>query len=463
MLPAIAIVGRPNVGKSTLFNQLTRSRDALVADQPGLTRDRQYGLVTRGSRRAIVVDTGGFTAVEHAIEQLTVQQALVAEQEANVIVFVVDAEHGLVADDEVIATRLRRYGKPLLVVANKSDRTGENMAGVEFHALGLGEPVAVSAAHGRGLDGLLDQIAALLPEVKPDPEPETRRIKVAIMGKPNVGKSTLVNAFLGEERVVAHDMPGTTRDSVYIPFEHHGTDYTLIDTAGVRRRSRIDEKVEKYSVIKSLQALEACNIAVVLIDASDSLSEQDLRLLGMVLESGRGLVIGVNKWDTLDETARTQFQQAIDRKLKFVDFARLHFISALEKFGLSRVLHSVDAAWAAATRDLPTPLLTRILNHSVERHPPPLVTGRRIKLRYAHQGGLNPPVIVIHGNQTAALPEAYRRYLIRVFRTELDLQGTPVRLELKTGKNPFHGRRNPLTERQKKRRKRMLRHQRGNR
>ena len=458
MLPAIAIVGRPNVGKSTLFNQLTASRNALVADQPGLTRDRQYGLVSRRGTRAIVVDTGGYTEESDAIHRLTVEQALVAEQEADVIVLVVDAETGLIGADETIVARLRRYGKPVLVAVNKTDRVDATVASAEFHALGLGEPVSIAAAHGRGINTLWDAVAALLPDATAATEPELTGLKVAIIGRPNVGKSTLVNSLLGEQRVIAHDMPGTTRDSVYIRLQRAGKHYTIIDTAGVRRRSRVDERIEKYSIIKTLQALDACNVAVVLIDAEQSVTEQDSRLLGMVVESGRGLVIGINKWDALDKEARQSVDSALDRKLGFVEFARMHYISALHSTGLSRLMKAVDRSWEAANRDLPTPLLTQLLSAAVERHAPPLVAGRRIRLRYAHQGGSNPPVIVIHGNQTRSLPDAYKRYLVRMYRTELRLEGTPIRIELKTADNPYAGRKNPLTERQKKKRKRLLRH-----
>ena len=458
MLPAIAIVGRPNVGKSTLFNQVTNSRNALVADQPGLTRDRQYGVAKRAGWRAIVVDTGGFSEETDDITMLTVEQALVAEEEADLIVFVVDGVDGLTAADEIIAARLRRYGKPLILAVNKTDRVDRYVAEADFHALGLGEPEPIAAMHGRGVNTLWHRVRENLPDVDPTPSDALQGVKVAIIGRPNVGKSTFVNALLGEQRVIAHDMPGTTRDSVYIPYQRGSRHYTIIDTAGVRRRSRVDERIEKYSIIKTLQALDACNVAVVLVDARDAITEQDARLLGMVVDSGRGLVIGINKWDAIDQDERKHVKNSLDRKLRFVEFARLHFISALESWGMSRVMGAVDRSWEAATRNLSTPVLTRILTAAVERHAPPLISGRRIKLRYAHQGGSNPPVVVIHGNQTQALPEAYRRYLIGVFRTELKLQGTPVRIELKTGKNPYEGRKNVLTERQKSRRKRLLRH-----
>jgi len=458
MLPAIAIVGRPNVGKSTLFNQLTRSRKALVADQPGVTRDRQYGLAEHAGLRCIVVDTGGFSEDVDDITVLTVEQALVAEQEADLIVFVVDGLDGVTAADEIIATRLRRYGKPLIIVVNKTDRIDPHIAGADFHGLGLGEPHPIAAMQGRGITDLWKNIRTSLPPQASVDESLHQGVKVAIIGRPNVGKSTFVNALLGEQRVIAHDMPGTTRDSVHIPLRRRGRDYTIIDTAGVRRRSKVDERIEKYSIIKTLQALEACNIAVVLVDARDAVTDQDSRLLGMVIDSGRGVVIGVNKWDALDEHERQRVKASLDRKLRFIEFARLDFISALESWGMDRVMTAVDRSWEAATRDLSTPVLTRILATAVERHAPPLVSGRRIKLRYAHQGGSNPPVIVIHGNQTQSLPDAYRRYLIGVFRTKLKLQGTPVRLELKTGTNPYEGKKNVLTGRQKKRRQRLIRH-----
>ena len=458
MLPAIAIVGRPNVGKSTLFNVLTSSRDALVADQPGLTRDRQYGYATRGEHRCIVVDTGGYTDETDEIVRLAVEQALLAESESDLALFVVDGREGLNTLDEMIATRLRRQGKPVIVVVNKTDGIDAQAATMEFHRLALEQPLPISASHRRGIGLLWNAISDVLPPYQSPPDNTEQGVKFAVIGRPNVGKSTLVNTILGAERVIAHDMPGTTRDSIYIPFERRGRGYTIIDTAGVRRRAKVDGTVEKYSVIKTLRALDECHVAVVLIDACDGITDQDSRLLGLVVESGRGLVLGVNKWDALGEEEKPGLQYEMDRKLRFLEFAAIHHISALNTWGIKRLLGSVDKAWEAAHRDLATPILTKLLSRLVERHPPPLVRGRRIKLRYAHQGGKNPPVIVVHGNQTGAVPDSYRRYLVNQFRETLGLRGTPVRVEFKTSDNPFKGTRNPLTERQLRRRKRMMRH-----
>lgn len=458
MLPAIAIVGRPNVGKSTLFNRLTSSRDALVANQPGLTRDRQYGYATRGEYRAIVVDTGGFTDERNEIMRLTAEQALLAELESDLIVFMVDGREGVNALDEMIAERLRRHGKPTILAVNKTDGIDAQAAILEFHRLGIEQLLAISAAHGRGVVSLWTSIARVIrPQVLPPSETE-HGIKFAIIGRPNVGKSTLVNTILGEHRVIAHDLPGTTRDSIYIPFDRRDSRYTIIDTAGVRRRAKVDSTVEKYSVIKTLRALDECHVAVVLVDAQVGITDQDLRLLGLVVESGRGLVLAINKCDSLNADQKPRLLYEIDRKFRFLDFAAIHQISALNAWGIKRLLVSVDMAWKAAHRDLATPTLTKLLSSFVQRHPPPLVRGRRIKLRYAHQGGKNPPVIVIHGNQTSAVSESYRRYLANQFRDSLDLKGTPVRIEFKNSENPFKGKRNPLTERQLRRRRRLIRH-----
>lgn len=459
MVPVIAIVGRPNVGKSTLFNQLTRSRDALVADTPGLTRDRQYGTGTVGNRPFLVVDTGGLSDDRDDVTRLIGQQALRAVQEADITLFMVDARDGLTGADQNIAAQLRAYPNTLVLVANKTEGLDQRIATSEFHALGLGYPWPIAAAHGRGLRALMEATATHFPAIQENEEdPTTWGIKVAIIGRPNVGKSTLVNRILGEERVVAHDSPGTTRDSIYIPFIRHAKRYTLIDTAGVRRRARVSQKIEKFSVIKSLQAIETANVAIVLIDAQEGVTDQDVHLLGFVLESGRAFVIAINKWDGLAQDHRRQVREALERKLAFIDFARPHLVSALYGSGVGDLFASVDTAWESASRKLSTPILTRTLLDAVSKHPPPVVRGRRIKLRYAHQGGKNPPTIVIHGNQTAAVPNAYRRYLIRTFRTVLGLEGTPIRIDFRTGENPYKDRRNVLTPRQRRKRKRLIEH-----
>ena len=465
MLPVIALVGRPNVGKSTLFNRLTRSRDALVANQPGLTRDRQYGLSHRGDFPAVVIDTGGLMDDAEGLDDLTSQQARLAIAEADIVLFLVDGFAGLNAVDEQIATQLRRAGKPAVVVVNKTDRLDPEVGRAEFHALGLGEPLAIAAVHGTGVESMMAAVKTLLPEdftgSGTDPEDELSGIRVAIVGRPNVGKSTLVNRILGEERVVVFDQPGTTRDSVFIPFERDGQQYTLIDTAGVRRRARINEAIEKFSVVKTLQAIERANVVVFLLDAHQEVAEQDASLLGFVLDSGRALVLAVNKWDGLDTSQRDWIRKEVERRLPFLSYIEPFYISALHGTGVGDLYAAIDDAYESAMRDLSTPELTRILEAAVEAHQPPLVHGRRIKLRYAHQGGQNPPRIIIHGNQTASLPGAYKRYLANYFREKLDLKGTPVRLEYKTGDNPYKGRRNKLTPRQQDKRRRMMKHVKG--
>ncbi|MDE2089318.1 MAG: ribosome biogenesis GTPase Der [Gammaproteobacteria bacterium] len=460
MLPVIALVGRPNVGKSTLFNALTRSRDALVADLPGLTRDRLYGVGRVGPRPYVVVDTGGLTAETQGVAALMAGQALRAVQEADAVLFLADARAGLTAADGEIAARLRRYGKPLHVVVNKAEGLDGAIACAEFHALGAGETSAISAVHGQGIERLMEIVLASLPpaDVTSDVDHEDAGIKIAVVGRPNVGKSTLVNRLLGEERVLVFDQPGTTRDSIRVPFERGGTRYTLIDTAGVRRRSRVQEAVEKFSVVKTLQAVEEANVVIMVLDARQGIAEQDASLLGHVLDSGRALVVAVNKWDGLSETQRAEIRRQLDVTLTFLDFAPIHYISALHGRGVPSLLVSVQRAYRAARKPLATPLLTRILEDAVNAHQPPLVHGRRIKLRYAHQGGQNPPLIVVHGNQTEHVPASYRRYLANAFRQALKLTGTPVRVEFKSGENPFRGRKNELTPRQREKRKRLLRH-----
>ena len=464
MLPVIALVGRPNVGKSTLFNYLTRTRDALVADLPGLTRDRKYGKGKLGERPYLLVDTGGLSGEAEEMDELMAGQTRLAIEESDLVLLLVDARQGLSTADQNIAAELRKQGKQVYLVVNKIDGINEEMATAEFHALGIGEPYPIAAAHGRGVLQLINHVLSELPGSDLDHEgspEENQGVKVAIIGRPNVGKSTLVNRLLGEERVLAYDMPGTTRDSIYIPFERDGQAYTLIDTAGVRRRSRVHEAVEKFSVIKAMQAIEASNVVIVVLDAQQEISDQDSTLFGYVLDSGRALVIAVNKWDGLESDQRDRIRRELDFKLPFLGFADMHFISALHGSGVGDLFGSVLKAYRSATRDLATPELTRILEQAVIEHQPPLKHGRRIKLRYAHQGGRNPPIIVIHGTQTKSVPDAYSRYLVNTYRKKLRLSGTPVRIEFKEGKNPFAGRKNKLTSRQVSRKRRLMKHVKG--
>ena len=459
MLPVIALVGRPNVGKSTLFNRLTRSRDALVADLPGLTRDRKYGLGRIGDRPYMVVDTGGLGDETEGVEALMARQSWQAVEEADAVLFLVDAREGLTAADEAIAERLRRTGKPVWLVVNKTDGLDAEVVRTEFFALGLGEPHPIAAVHGRGVSALIHRVLAELPRAEPPP-PEAEGeevIRIALVGRPNVGKSTLLNRILGEERVVAFDQPGTTRDTIEVPFERDGRRYLLMDTAGVRRRGRIGDAVEKFSVIKALQAMEAAHVVILLVDAREGVVEQDATLAGLAAESGRAIILAVNKWDGLDPDQKARVKAELDRRFPFLEFAERHFISALHGTGVGHLFESVQRAWASARAHFPTPRLTELLQEAVARHPPPLVRGRRIKLRYAHQGGRNPPVIVIHGNQTERVPHAYRRYLVNFFRERLGLIGTPLRIEFRSGENPYAGRRNRLTPRQIRKRERLKR------
>jgi GTP-binding protein len=444
MLPTIALVGRPNVGKSTLFNRLTRSRAALVADFPGLTRDRHYGRGRGGEREFLVVDTGGLEPVaKDGIMHEMAKQTRQAIAESDVVVFLVDARQGLTEPDRAIAELLRRSGRPLVLAANKAEGMQAERAAAEFHELGIGEPCAISSAHGDNVGALVDVALALLPPAPDDAEAEgappdaAARIKVAIVGRPNVGKSTLVNTLLGEERVIAFDQPGTTRDSLYLDFERDGRPYTLIDTAGVRRRGKVFEAVEKFSVIKTLQAIEDAHVVVLLLDAQQQIADQDAHLAGFILESGRALVLAINKWDGLAADRREDIKREVDRKLAFLDFARHHYISAREGSGIPALLRSVDAAYAAAMARLPTPKLTRALIAAVERQQPPRAGGGRPKLRYAHQGGHNPPLVIIHGSALNEIPDSYRRYLERFFSETFKLRGTPLRVQFRTGANPY--------------------------
>ncbi len=438
MKPTIVIVGRPNVGKSTLFNRLTRSRDALVADMPGLTRDRHYGEGRIGDRPFFVVDTGGFEPVaKDGILHEMAKQTLQAIAEADVILFMVDVRQGVAGQDRHIADMLRKTGRRVLLTVNKAEGMNIGVVTAEFHELALGEPYAISAAHGEGVNDLVDlALEGFAPESEQDPEsPDHPRI--AIIGRPNVGKSTLINSLLGENRVIAFDQPGTTRDSIDVPFERGGRRYTLVDTAGLRRRGQVFESVEKFSVIKTLQAVDQCNVAVLVLDAQADISDQDSHIAGYVVEKGRAVVVAVNKWDGLDDYRRDCVKRDLSRKLAFLGFARFHFISALEGSGLAGLLPSIDEAYRAAMMKLPTPRLTRILIDAVERQQPPRRGLTRPKLRYAHQGGMNPPLIIIHGNALDAVPEGYRRYLEGRFREEFSLQGTPLKVQFKTSTNPY--------------------------
>ena len=458
MKPVITLVGRPNVGKSTLFNRLTHSRAALVADLPGLTRDRIYGDGKIGDRPYMVVDTGGLSGAREDMAEHIAGQARQAIAEADIVLFLVDGRGGLTAGDEQIAAMLRQMSKRIFVVVNKSEGADPHLVAADFQALALGQPYAISAAHGSGVPQLMEAVLAELPAADAGDEQLQEGIRVAVVGRPNAGKSTLINRMLGEERVLVYDQAGTTRDSVYIPYERDGQRYVLIDTAGVRRRARVEDVIEKFSVVKTLQAIDAAHVVIMVLDAREGVHAQDLTLAGMVVERGRALVVAVNKWDGLPPEQRQRIKTEIDRRLPFLSFAALHFVSALHGTGVGNLFDEVRKAYAAAMRKLPTPELTRILNQAVIHYPPPLTRGRRIKLRYAHQGGSNPPLIIVHGSQTASLPATYQRYLINTFRDTLHLEGTPVRVEFKTGANPYAGKKNVLTKRQVAKRQRLRRH-----
>ncbi|ABR74244.1 ribosome biogenesis GTPase Der [Actinobacillus succinogenes] len=492
--PVVALVGRPNVGKSTLFNRLTRTRDALVADFPGLTRDRKYGQANISGYDFIVIDTGGIDGTEEGVEEKMAEQSLLAIEEADVVLFLVDARAGLTPADIGIANYLRqRQSKTTIVVANKTDGIDADSHCAEFYQLGLGEITQIAAAQGRGVAQLMEAVLAPLAEkIKKNTEeiedtkdsdeweqgfdfsdendtalldealeeentkPDHRNIKIAIVGRPNVGKSTLTNRILGEDRVVVYDLPGTTRDSIYIPMERDGQHYTIIDTAGVRKRGKVHLAVEKFSVIKTLQAIQDANVVLLTIDAREGISDQDLSLLGFILNAGRSLVIVVNKWDGLDQDIKDRVKSELDRRLDFIDFARVHFISALHGSGVGNLFESVREAYACATQKMTTSLLTRILQMATDEHQPPMTGGRRIKLKYAHPGGYNPPIIVIHGNQMDKLPDSYKRYLSNYYRRSLKIIGSPIRIQFQEGSNPFAGKRNKLTPNQLRKRKRLI-------
>ncbi|KOO07169.1 ribosome biogenesis GTPase Der [Vibrio hepatarius] len=487
MVPVVALVGRPNVGKSTLFNRLTRTRDALVADFPGLTRDRKYGQAKLGEHEFIVIDTGGIDGTEEGVETKMAEQSLAAIDEADVVLFMVDGRAGLTPADIAISNHLRKIEKPSMLVVNKVDGIDADAASADFWQLGVENMYQIAAAHGRGVGALIDRALNPFAEkmaeeaqgeiedltdfideeeekldyTEEEAEAEFKRlqdqpIKLAIIGRPNVGKSTLTNRILGEERVVVYDMPGTTRDSIYIPMERDGREYVLIDTAGVRRRKRINETVEKFSVVKTLKAIEDANVVLVVIDARENISDQDLSLLGFALNAGRSIVIAVNKWDGLDTDVKEQVKKELDRRLGFVDFARIHFISALHGTGVGHLFESVQEAYKSATTRVGTSVLTRIMKMATEDHQPPLIRGRRVKLKYAHAGGYNPPIVVIHGNQVNELPDSYKRYLMNYYRKSLEIMGTPIRINFQSSDNPFENKTNKMTLSQERKRKRLM-------
>ncbi len=446
MKPTLVLVGRPNVGKSTLFNRLTRSRDAIVANIPGLTRDRHYGHGRVGDRPYLVMDTGGFEPiVKDGIMHAMAKQTLQAVDEADKVLFIVDGRQGVTAQDKIIAEQLRKSGQDILLVVNKTEGMATAVVTAEFFELGLGEPCAVSAMHGDNINDLAELALENFPQVEEDPK--SKHPKIAIVGRPNVGKSTLINTLLGEERVIAFDEPGTTRDSIYIDFEYKEKHYTLIDTAGLRRRGKVNETVEKFSVIKTLQTVEDANVVVLVLDARLEVSDQDAHIAGFILETGRALVVVVNKWDGLDAYQRDTIKRELTRKLAFLSFARLHYISALKGSGMRNLLPSIDEAYAAAMAKLPTPKLTRVLMAAIEKHQPPRGGMSRPKMRYAHQGGSNPPLIIVHGSMLEHVSDTYKRYLENTFRETFKLVGTPLRVDFRTGKNPYANKKPaPLTE-----------------
>ena len=463
MLPVIALIGRPNVGKSTLFNRLTKSRDALVADYPGLTRDRQYGYGKLGSMPYLIVDTGGISGDEEGIQELMAQQTIQAIKESNALIVMVDGRTGPTAADEYIIDLTRKHSKKVWFVVNKAEGLDEDIAVSEFHDFGLPEPIAISASHGDRVSALMDEILKPyeaefdIETIDNEDRSEKNALNIAIIGRPNVGKSTLINRLIGEERLVVFDQPGTTRDSVSVPLERDGMKYVLFDTAGVRRKGKVKESIEKFSIIKTLQSIEKSNVVFAVMDAKEGITEQDISLMGLVVERGRALVLLINKWDGLDLGQKTKVDKQIKRRLPFLDFAERHMISALHGTGVGDLIPASQRAYKAATRKLSTNALTNELEAALIEHAPPLIKGRRIRLRYAHQGGRNPPTIVIHGNQTERLPLTYKRYLINRFRKKFRLKGTPIKLIFKTSDNPYKGKRNKLTPRQTRKKKRLMR------
>ncbi|HSX19766.1 MAG TPA: ribosome biogenesis GTPase Der [Gammaproteobacteria bacterium] len=464
MYPVVAIVGRPNVGKSTLFNVFTQSRDALVVDLPGTTRDRQYGQGSIGEKRFIVIDTGGVGGTDQIVDDDVTKQSWLAISEADVILFMVDGQAGVTNLDLSFAKQLRKISKPIHLVVNKTDGLDLQVAMGDFFSLGFADPIPIAASQKRGVIKLVEQVLADFAQVEEDTGEDVDNperfpgIRVAFVGQPNVGKSTLVNRILGEERVIVSELSGTTRDSIFIPFMRNGQQYTLIDTAGVRRKAKVNNTVEKFSVVKTLQSIEAANVVVLMIDATKGVTDQDLHLLDFIIEAGRALVIAVNKWDGLTPAERDAVKKPLGYRLHFADFAIQHFISALHGSGVGDIFTSIKKAYNSAMKDLPTPLLTKLLEEIVTSHQPPLVQGRRIKLRYAHSGGHNPQRIIIHGNMTAHIPDSYKRYMIKAFIDRLKLQGTPVVIQFKTGENPYADKKNILTPRQQRKRQRLMKH-----
>ncbi|MHB8813288.1 MAG: ribosome biogenesis GTPase Der [Steroidobacteraceae bacterium] len=439
MLPVVALVGRPNVGKSTLFNVLTGTRDAIVADVPGLTRDRQYGFGRLGPMPFVVIDTGGLVENPKGIEAQMRAQTERAVAEADRLILLVDGRAGLTPQDDFVAREIRKSGKPTTLAVNKSEGLDLDVVAADFHALGLGEPLGISSSHGQGCEELMEHaLAGLETGSAAEPtDPGAEGIRIAIIGRPNVGKSTLVNRLIGDERVIASEQPGTTRDSILVPFERDGREFQLIDTAGMRRRARVEDAVERASVAKTLQAIDEAHVVILVVDAHDTVTEQDASVLGVALHRGRALIVAINKWDGIPTEQREEVHRQLALRLDFVPFAPLHFISARHGTGVGELMQSAVRAYEAAMREIPTKELSRTLEHALTVHQPPLVRGRRIKLRYAHQGGRNPPRIIIHGNQTTSVPDAYTRYLVNVFRKKFDLFATPVVIEYRTDENPY--------------------------